>query len=203
MTRPVVIVFARAPRLGTVKRRLAKGVGERAALRFYRATLERLLRRLAGLRGVEIVVAMAPRPTILPCAPRLTRIGQGRGDLGDRMAEAFARFPRRPVVLIGSDIPDISAQDIRAALTALRGARAVIGPATDGGYWLIGFAGVAPMAIAASFRDVRWSGPHARADTLRGVRCRAGIARVAHLRMLADIDDAADLAVRQGWGGGR
>ena len=196
MTRPVVIVFARQPRLGTVKRRLAKGVGERAALRFYRATLSGLLRRLSALRGVEIVVAMTPRAAKLPGTPPVGRIGQARGDLGARMAAAFARFPRRRAVLIGSDIPDISVQDIHAALAVLRGAPAVIGPATDGGYWLIGFAGVPPMAIAASFRDVRWSGPHARADTLAGLRRRAGIGRVAHLRLLADIDEAADLVAR-------
>lgn len=194
--RPVVIVFARAPGLGMVKRRLAKDIGDRAALRIYRATLHRLLRRLSMLRGVDIVLALTPRPAPLPGTPRFEQIGQGRGDLGARMAAAFARFPYRRVVLIGSDIPDISAQDIRVALAALRGAPAVIGPAADGGYWLVGFAGVPPMAIATAFRDVRWSGPHARADTRAGLRRRARIRRVAQLRMLADIDEAADLTAR-------
>lgn len=182
MSRPVVIVFARIPRLGVGKRRLARTIGDRAALNFSRLTLARLMRRMRRLRGVELILAASPDHHTRFPAPGFTRIGQGSGDLGARMQCAFKRFPRRCVVLVGSDIPDIEEKDIRTALQRLRGADAVFGPANDGGYWLIGMAGRRP---AAPFAHVRWSSEHALADTLRNFSCR----RTARLRLLDDIDN--------------
>ncbi|WP_297442381.1 TIGR04282 family arsenosugar biosynthesis glycosyltransferase [Acidocella sp.] len=182
MSRPVVIVFARIPRLGVGKRRLARVVGDRAALNFSRFALARLLRRLRRVRGAELVLAASPDHHARFPAPGFTRMGQGQGDLGARMQRAFKRFPRRRVVLVGSDIPDIEATDIRMAFHCLRGADAVFGPAHDGGYWLIGMAGRRP---AAPFADVRWSSEHALADTLRNFSSR----RSARLQVLNDIDD--------------
>ncbi|MDE2238368.1 MAG: TIGR04282 family arsenosugar biosynthesis glycosyltransferase [Rhodospirillales bacterium] len=187
MSRPIVIVFARIPRLGVGKRRLAQTVGDRAALNFSRLTLARLLRRLRRLRGAELILAASPDHHARFSAPGFTRIGQGQGDLGARMQRAFKRFPRRRVVLVGSDIPAINTSDIRAAFQCLRGADAVFGPATDGGYWLIGMAGRRP---ATPFVHVRWSSQDALADTQKNF---TGY-RVAWLRMLQDIDDAQRLA---------
>lgn len=161
MSRPVVIIFARVPQLGTVKRRLARDIGARAALRFYRENLTALLRRLRALRSVTRILAVTPDHHPRFKLPGFARIGQGRGDLGARMGQAFRRFPRRPVILIGSDIPGLKAADIRAALRALRGADAVFGPTFDGGYWLIGMAGRRP---ATPFARVRWSS-HMRLPT--------------------------------------
>lgn len=193
MSRPVVILFARVPRLGLGKRRLAREVGDRAALLFARGNLIRIQHRLRALRGVDRALATAPDHHARLPARGFTRIGQGGGDLGARMGRAFARFPRRPVVLIGADIPGITAGDIRAAFRALRGADAVIGPAPDGGYWLIGMSGRRP---GRPFAGVRWSSPEARADTERNFAGR----RLARLRLLADVDDAAALAAWRGRG---
>ena len=185
--KPVAILFARAPRLGTVKRRLARDVGDRAALDFHRAHLTRLARALATDRCVHPVLALTPdraRPR-LPVPPgRLRVVPQGQGDLGRRMARAFARFPRRRVVLFGCDIPLAGMADIRAALAALGRADAVFGPAEDGGYWLVG---MGPRRPARPFAAVRWSGPHALADTRRNFAGR----RVAFGRTLWDVDDVA------------
>jgi uncharacterized protein len=180
----LLVVFARAPRLGAVKRRLAREVGAVAALRFHRAMLRSLARRLGRDRRWRTVLAVTPDgarfPTPLPIVP------QGRGDLGERMARALARH--RLTVLVGSDIPDLRAADIAAAFRALRGGvGAVFGPAEDGGYWLVG---LGPRRPADPFRNVRWSGPHALADTL----ANCGGRRVALVRRLRDVDDAADLA---------
>ncbi len=185
--RGIVIVFARAPRLGTVKRRLARQVGDRAALRFHVATLHRLLRGLAADRRFDTVLAITPdraRPR-LP-APVQAVIGQGRGDVGQRMHRAFARFPRRRVVLLGCDIPDAGAADAWAALRTLGSAQAVFGPATDGGYWLVG---MGPRRPAAPLAGARWSTRHALSDTLRNFRGR----RIARVRTLSDVDTVADL----------
>ncbi len=180
------ILFARAPRLGAVKRRLAAGVGDRAALRFYTETMSRLLQALARDRRVRPVVAVTPERAFVRLPGVVARIAQGRGDLGVRMARALARFRHGRAVLIGCDIPDAGAGDVRAAFRALGRADAVFGPAEDGGYWLVGFG---PRRVSRPFASVRWSGPHALADT----RARFGARRIALLRRLSDVDTAADL----------
>ncbi len=186
-----MIVFARVPRLGTLKRRLAADLGERAALRFHLATLRRLLRRLRADRRFRTVLAHTPDAVRWPADPAwrgLSRIPQGRGDLGARMHRAFARFPGRRVALVGCDIPAIAAADLAACFRALGRADAAFGPAADGGYWLVALnRGRRP---ASPFAGVRWSGPHALADTLGNFAGR----RIATLRTLRDIDTAADLA---------
>ncbi len=180
-----VIVFARAPRLGMVKRRLARGIGDSAALRFYRGVLFRLLRALARDRRFRTVVALTPDRASTRWPTPLPRIAQGGGDLGVRMQRAANRFPSR-VVIIGSDVPDATAADLATAFAALGRADAVFGPAQDGGYWLVG---LGPRRPATPFRGVRWSTEHALADTLRNF-CRH---RTASLRTLRDIDTEADL----------
>lgn len=180
-----VVVFARAPRLGTVKRRLARHIGDRAALRFHGGTLARLLRRLAADRRFRTVVSVTPDHAELRLPPRIARIQQGRGDIGQRMHRAFAAYPRGRVVIIGSDIPDANAADVLSALHALGAAQAVFGPAADGGYWLVG---MPPRRPAHPFADVRWSTQHALADTLRNFTHR----RIAFLRTLHDVDTIED-----------
>lgn len=178
-----LIVFARAPRLGTVKRRLAAGIGAMAALRFYRGQLGRLLREVGRDRRWRTELAVTPDrirwPTGLPMR------GQGGGDLGQRMGRALGRYRR--AVLVGCDIPGLGRADIAAAFKALGRAEAVFGPAEDGGYWLVGFG---PRRPHAPFAGVRWSTEHALADTL--ANCRGH--RVVALRRLRDVDTAGDLA---------
>jgi hypothetical protein len=188
--RDTVFVFARAPRLGAVKRRLARQIGARAALDFHRATLIALLRGLAAQRRFRTVLATTPDRASFPLSVRVARIGQGSGDLGTRMGRATRRVPRGNVVIIGCDIPDARAADVLAAFRALRHADAVFGPAEDGGYWLVG---LSPRRPARPFGAVRWSTSHALADTLANFRGW----RVAFLRTLRDVDTAQDLdAVR-------
>lgn len=181
--RDTVIVFARAPMLGTVKRRLAAEVGDRAALRFHVATLTRLLRALGRDRRFDTVLAVTPDRALVRVPAGVAVVGQGRGDLGARMASALGRWRR--VALMGCDIPDAGADDARAAFRALGRADAVFGPAEDGGYWLIA---LGPRRPAPLFGAVRWSTAHALADTLQGFRRH----RVAFLRTLADVDTVAD-----------
>ena len=183
--RDSVIVFARAPRLGTVKRRLARTVGDRAALRFHRATLIALLRRLAADRRFRTVLAMTPDQAHFALSRRVRRIGQGSGNLGQRMDRAFRRYRRGRAALVGADIPEAGPADLAAAFFALGTADAAFGPAEDGGYWLVA---LGPRRPARPFAGVRWSTEHALADTLRNFSGR----RVALLRVLRDVDTAED-----------
>lgn len=197
-----LVVFARAPRLGTVKRRLAAGIGELAAWRFYRATARGLLRRLARDRRWRCWLALTPNSSARRGGFRQGRRGtmralpQGAGDLGRRMARVMRRLPPGPVVIVGSDVPAITAAHIARAFAALERADAVFGPAADGGYWLVGLR----RARAGLFRGVRWSSETALADTLASLGSGP---RVELLETLADIDLPADYARWRAAAGGR
>jgi hypothetical protein len=184
--RDIVYVFARAPRLGTVKRRLAAGIGPSAALQFYRATLATTLRRLGADRRFRTVLAITPDFSRGPWSLGVARTGQGRGDLGARMHGLIRRHPRGRVAIVGADIPELRAADVAAAFRHLRASDACFGPAADGGYWLVA---LGPRRPADPFAQVRWSTPRALADTLLNFRRHA----VAFARTLRDIDTEADL----------
>jgi uncharacterized protein len=183
--RDTVIVFARAPRLGTVKRRLARDIGDRAALRFHISTLTALLRNLKAYRRFNTVLAVTPDRASIRLPVRVQRIGQGHGDLGDRMTASLHRYQRGRVALMGCDIPQAHAADLRDAFKRLGTADAVFGPAADGGYWLIALGVRRPADL---FGKSRWSTRHALADTLKQFRHH----RVSFVRTLQDVDTLAD-----------
>jgi rSAM/selenodomain-associated transferase 1 len=183
--RDTVIVFARAPRLGTVKRRLARDIGDRAALRFHVLTLTALLRDLRGSCRFDVVLAVTPDRAFVRLPVGVRRIDQGHGDLGLRMSRALRRFRRGRVALMGCDIPQAGSGDIRDAFRRLGVADAVFGPAADGGYWLVA---LGPRRPADFFGNARWSTEHALADTLVQFRHH----RVGFVRTLHDVDTVAD-----------
>ena len=117
-----VVVFAKAPRMGQVKRRLARGIGPVAALAFYRRSLDQLLRRLGGDSRWRTWIAVTPDQAALagrPWPAGIPRLPQGGGDLGVRMGRCFRHLPPGPAVIVGSDIPDLRAQHIAGAFRAL------------------------------------------------------------------------------------
>lgn len=190
MTRHLVI-FAKAPALGRAKRRLGQQIGALEAARFYRRTLERTIARCGRDRRWQTWLWITPdretaHPTWKAAGRRLARIGQGSGDLGARMARPFKSLPSGPVVLIGSDIPTVTATIIAAAFRALGKHDLVFGPAADGGYWLIGAKRVRPWPRGL-FDGVRWSTSHALADTRANI---AGHFSSGLVDTLEDIDDA-------------
>jgi hypothetical protein len=188
MHRPVVIIFARAPRLGAVKRRLAAGIGARGALRFYRAMLAATAWPIARDSRWRTILAITPPGARADWArlapPGTPRMAQVAGDLGQRMEKALAPFPR--AILIGSDIPGLGPADIAAGFRALGRADAVFGPALDGGYWLVGFG---PRRPHKPFAKARWSSPNALADTMANFHRH----RIALLPPKRDVDSAEDL----------
>jgi len=189
MDRQLVIIFARAPRYGAVKSRLAKDIGTGEALRFHKTALDQLLRSVGRDPRWQTILALTPDLAVTERAARWPRRStQGRGDLGTRMVRALRDTgAHRPTVIIGSDIPDITPARVSAAFRALGRAPYVLGPAADGGYWLIG-ARHPERLRANALDDVRWSTSHARADTI----AKLGAANVAVMPFeLEDIDDAA------------
>ena len=186
MARDTLIIFLRQPALGRVKRRLAGVIGAAAARGVYLALMRRTIARLAGAPRWRTVLAVTPdRADWRGWPRRLPRVGQGGGDLGRRMARALRRLARPRAVLIGSDIPAVDRPAIARAFAALGRSRFVLGPAEDGGYWLIGWRrGAWP---AGALGRVRWSTRHALADSRAGLPPGRAVARVDRL---ADLDDA-------------
>ena len=190
-----LVVFARAPELGRVKTRLAAEVGAAAALAAYETLGARVVRAVRGVPACELVVAFTPRDRRARLqawlGDGLAYEPQDDGDLGARMAAAIAR--RRAagaakVVVIGTDCPDVTAATVEEAFTRLDAADVVLGPALDGGYYLVGVRRPTPELFAG----VPWSAPDTLAVTLE--RAQGAGLTVALLAPLRDIDTAADWA---------
>ena len=180
---PRLAILARAPVRGRVKRRLARAVGEDAALDAYRELVASTLDRLAPGRG-----AFAPEIWVDGHAPAQWRCRfpvrvQPPGDLGERMAAAFATGAR---ALVGCDIPNLDAAYVEAALARLADADVVLGPTADGGYCLIAMNAPTPRLFAG----IPWGSAEVLSAT---VRAAAPLA-VRLLPPLWDVDRPGDLA---------
>ncbi|MEQ3625740.1 MAG: TIGR04282 family arsenosugar biosynthesis glycosyltransferase [Marinobacter sp.] len=188
--RPLLIVMVKEPRAGRVKTRLARDIGTPAAAWWMRHQIRALLRRLSDPRW-ELRLSVAPDRALgsraLPAGAG--RMPQGGGDLGERMLRALRSRQTAPVLVIGADIPDITRAHIARAFTALGRAEAVLGPAPDGGYWLLGMRRGA-LARAGLLRGVGWSHAGTRAETIAALPAAW---RVAQVDVLADVDEVADL----------
>lgn len=187
-----LIVFARSPEPGRVKTRLAPLLGEKGAARLQALMVEKTLRTAlaAGFKGVDLYCASGAGGEFFRKMQRRFGVrlrAQGRGDLGDRMYRALRRHPC--AILIGSDCPSLKPSDLRAAARALRGgADAVLAPAEDGGYVLLGLRRVSRRL----FDGIPWGGPEVLARTRR--RLKALHWRWEELRTLWDVDRPEDVA---------
>jgi hypothetical protein len=185
-----VILFGREPLAGRVKTRLAAEIGAERAAQAYRLMLEHALRE-AAVSGMAVTMALAdpPTPVWLPPSGVAVEVQQG-ATLGERMAASFARAfaaGASAAVLIGSDVPAITAALLREATAACADVPAVFGPSADGGYYL-----VAQRAPGTDlFAGVPWSSPRTLAATLARAE-RLGVP-FRLLATLGDVDTAADL----------
>ncbi len=186
-----VLLFAKAPRPGLVKTRLARDIGDLPALKVYRS----LGARVAAAVGNVYRITVWYEPHDAEGEMRMwlgdwDYRAQGEGNLGERMRVAFsAHFAcgDRPVIVIGADTPGVDAAVIAEAEEALRSADAVFGPALDGGYYLIGL----NRLFAKLFQGIPWGTATVLADTLE--RCQRVGVTVALLQPLRDVDTVTDL----------
>ena len=183
---PRIVLFTRYPTPGAAKTRLIPALGPARAAALHRTLTERTLAavRASGL-PFEVRTTGAPAAAFAEWLGDAPCVDQGGGDLGDRLRAAG---PPYPTLFIGADAPDLAPGHLRAAADALRDARAVIGPAEDGGYWLLGLA--APRDDL--FADMPWGTDAVFARTLRRLE-RGGVSPVL-LPTLADLDRPEDLA---------
>ena len=191
-----IVVFARAPEPGRVKTRLAAAIGDGAALEIYRWLLEHTLAVVRTNPDCEVEVRFTPTGAaelMEQCvggALPLDRLRpQSDGDLGTRMRLAIAEAlfeGTTHVVVVGTDCPTLDAPTIEAAFEALGRSDVVLGPAFDGGYYLIATSADHP----ALFENIPWSSTETLARTLDAATS-AGLT-VTLLRTMSDIDTADD-----------
>jgi len=188
-SKPLVILMVKAPRPGRVKSRLSKLIGSSEALRFYRVTTARLIRSLSRDPRWRLAIAVTPDTDCYASfwPAEVPRIRQGRGALGARMVRLLSLSSRQPVVVIGSDIPGVRPAHMADALRQVTGSNLVLGPAPDGGYWLIARGAGARPFKSGVFDNVRWSTAFAMDDTIAAWGGPVGFAP-----QLADVDTIAD-----------
>jgi uncharacterized protein len=196
MTR--IVIFAKAPQAGNVKTRLIPALGAEGAATLARQLLAHTLQQALAARVGEVELCMSPAPAD-PAWQGVARpgavlqTGQGEGDLGERMARAVGRVTRhaepafRPVMLIGTDCPALTAPLLEQAAQQLDQHDAVLLPAHDGGYVLLGLKSPSPEL----FEHMAWSTDVVAAETLQ--RMAALNMRVWQGPTLHDIDEPADL----------
>ena len=187
----LLIIFAKEPRPGHVKTRLSPPLSPVDAAQLYHRFIQDILDEMARVPEVRLAMAFSPLTAQVffrGLAPPGTILFRQEGaDLGDRMARAFARnFAGGfgPILLRGSDVPDLPAavvSEAKAVLTAGQ-AQVVLGPCPDGGYYLVGLSEPQP----ALFRGPAWSSGTVLTDTLRLAR-QLGL-RVHLLPPWPDID---------------
>jgi len=191
----VVIVFARAPQPGRAKTRLVPRLGQWGAAHLQRRLVRRTLRVAQAARCGPVELHGTPRARqafFVQCAHEwgvALRAQRGR-DLGERMFHALAGALRRcrAAILVGTDCPALQVRDLRLAARALAGGcDAVLSPAEDGGYPLIGLRRVSPRL----FEPMAWGGDDVFARTAARLD-RLGW-RWRRLRTLWDVDRPEDL----------
>lgn len=187
-------MFAKYWAPGAVKSRLAVSLGNEAASRLYQQFVQVLVTRFADFSATRII-AYSPEEQRAAfeaiAGSAWTLQPQGEGDLGTRMARFFTHAcgsNERPVVLIGSDSPTLPRSAVSLALNALQGHDVVLGPAHDGGYYLIGMRRVWPELFTD---NIVWSSTTVLEQTLVNLR-QAGVSYHL-LPAWYDVDDLADL----------
>lgn len=191
MTKATLLIYAKPPRMGLAKTRLAAGLGLTEARRVAHMTLARTMRAACGGHWTSLLYITPDKALgdsvggLWPAS--LARRSQGYGGLTERLDKGLAEAPPGPVLFIGADAPDLSPALLRAAIRTLQNHDAVFGPARDGGFWLFGL-NKGPRT-RSPFGKVRWSGPHAMEDVWGHLPPDA---RVGLLPMLTDIDEADD-----------
>lgn len=191
----ILLIFAKEPRPGRVKTRLAAGIGAEEASRVYRWLGRKVVDQLRG-GPYRLIVAFDPPDARAEMMDWLGSEGleflpQVPGDLGSRLGAAVRTGFRqgRLVVVAGTDAPDLDSAMADEAFRRLSEVDLVLGPATDGGYYLLGL----KSEVADLFQNIPWSTPEVLATTLD--RAGAMGLSVATLPALSDVDTAEDLRV--------
>jgi rSAM/selenodomain-associated transferase 1 len=192
----LLIVFTRYPEPGTTKTRLIKTLGPRGAAAIQKKLTEQTMlqvRKFLQSRAADVIVCHeggSPDQMQNWLGPDFQYQHQGKGDLGQRMQKAFAAAfnqQYRRIVIIGADCPALRADCLVQAFQALHHREIVLGPAADGGYYLIGLS----RNVKEIFKNVPWSTAAVLKKTLT-IAEKNGLSS-ALLATLSDVDIPEDL----------
>ncbi|MGH6610184.1 MAG: TIGR04282 family arsenosugar biosynthesis glycosyltransferase [Burkholderiaceae bacterium] len=194
---PCLLIAAKQPERGKVKTRIASVLGDDQAAELCRCALHDVLSMAASIRNVKHALTYAPpteeaRRYFERIAPAFELLPQQGATLGERLSGAVAHLMQRyrPLVLIGSDSPDLSPAFIERTFALLRDeADVVLGPADDGGYYLLGLA----LPQPALFEEISWSTEAVAQQTRQ--RAREARLRLEELPRWHDLDTVDDLHV--------
>ena len=204
-----VLVFAREPAAGRAKTRLIPLLGERGAAELYARLLAHTLREVAAIDRPELwrVACLEPPEALARAREFLPEgfdvIAQACGDLGAKLVGAFATAFERGAeraIALGTDCLDLTRERIAAALASLEEHDAVLGPALDGGYYLLGLSRRLAPDLERVFAKIPWSTEHTL-DAQRAALRRVGV-EPSLLEPLRDLDTPEDCAaLRERWRG--
>jgi rSAM/selenodomain-associated transferase 1 len=189
MGKNLLLVFTRNPELGKVKTRLAQTVGNQTALDIYKFLLNKtkdIASKVSADKAIYYSVKI--KENDIWDAGIFKKHSQIGEDLGIRMLHAFKNgfdAGYEKVMIIGSDLYDLSSEDIEKAFTALTTNDLVIGPAEDGGYYLLGMKSL----HTTIFKNKDWSTETVRKDTLEDLKDK----KVKLLEFKNDIDRYEDI----------
>lgn len=186
-----LVIFVRNPILGQVKTRLAKDIGDELALAIYLQLLQHTLEITRGLSFRKFIYyADEVSDYDLWSVPGYTKRKQHGNDLGERMLNSFKELFEQSfnrIIIIGSDCLQLQTENLQEAIALLESNVAVMGPASDGGYYLLGLTKLYPEL----FVNKPWSTDQVFAKTIDDFN-NLGIS-YALLEELSDIDDITDL----------
>lgn len=183
MASPRLVLFTRFPKPGQCKTRLIPAIGAEGAARVHKQLTEATLACLGTSAEVHFAGG-EPETFAAWLGDGYSYVCQSNGDLGDRLTAAV---DPAPVIFFGSDTPDLTRRHAEDAVKALASHDVVIGPAEDGGYYLIGLSGAYP----ALFEGMPWSTDRLCAETL--AKCESLGLSVLLLETLSDCDTPEDL----------
>ncbi|PTB93700.1 glycosyltransferase [Marivirga lumbricoides] len=188
----LLIIFVKNPELGKCKTRLAATVGDEKALRFYEKMLERTLEVVTPAKANKAIYysSFIDKNDLWPENERFNKEIQINGDLGSKMSAAFSEAFQQgytSVCIIGSDCYELNTSIIDKAFEALQNKDAVIGPSTDGGYYLLGMNHLIPEV----FENKEWSTDSVCLETEKDFR-KLNLS-FSKLQALTDIDTEEDL----------
>ena len=183
-----IVIFAKAPVAGKVKTRLIPALGAQGAADLAREMLAKTIAE-AEASGLPFELCTDPEPASPEWTGWPAATAQGEGGLGQRLARAAERVigAGDRILLIGADCPGLSAARLRAAAAALEALDAVIHPADDGGYVLLGLGRFDP----SPFEGIAWSTGTVAAETIARIGALGWSLHVGET--LRDVDEPADL----------
>ncbi|MFT5667075.1 MAG: rSAM/selenodomain-associated transferase 1 [Vicingaceae bacterium] len=184
-----LIVFVRNPVLGTVKTRLAVSIGHEKALEVYKDLIEKCRNECLAVDAKKNLFYSKVISNDAWDNEAFTKYIQNEGDLGDRITAAFREIFKEEgkVVIIGSDCYDLDAKTIEEAFEKLADSDVVIGPANDGGYYLLGTNSFQPEL----FQNITWSTELVLDETIQQAKFKN--LSVSLLKELIDLDTLEDL----------